>query len=638
MILYSMKTFREGVHFCRNTFSFLILKRANQSLHSIMSFAKSSPQGPCLLQKCWLLTIWSFLLLTNNSCFVNGQRGNRYCPGIHPVRIRGKLPSLGRQTRRKCDDPKLGSFRSFDGQCTHPRYPSQGSARTPFHSYFGKSFSARNMSGSGLASAREISNTVFHQFEESVLDDQYKLTEFTTFFGQFLDHSIVLTSNDIDDPTAVQDIPVKKNDVFCKSPFIKFNRNKKSDRRGSASGSGWLRSINVLPSAVDLFGVYGGPQLANELRLGKGGLMRTTGGSSLLLPLNDENINRFDSEMNAPKAAESDRRKFFIAGDSRSNENPQLTALHTLFLRVHNSIAVKIKWDYPDQSDEWIFQSARRVNQALFQKIVYNEYLPAMIGEKLEDCPVTPDGVHCFNEKVRVMISDIFASAAFRVGHTMVGNFVHREGRNGEKMAKLLLREVFFSNTSLLNTDDIGPYIRGIIKNQAQKIDNNIVDALRNNLFENTPGEEGFDLAAINIQRGRDVNLPTFAEVKKKFLGVRVTSFKDISTDRNVRFLLEEVYSVPQQVELWPGLLCEDHADGRAMGPTLIAIWKAEFERLRNGDAYFYLNKDRYDKDLLEFEMLKDIINGTGPTMRELIIQHTDINDDEIPQNIWKID
>lgn len=491
------------------------------------------------------------------------------------------------------------------------------------------------MGGANLPSARIISNKLFNQTADSVVDNNFRLTEFVTFFGQFLDHSITLTSNDLKNKASVENIPVPSDDKRCQFSYIEFNRNVKANAKGIQNGQGPIRAINVVSSAVDLFGVYGQNKLSQELRTYFGGRLRNSADNRNLLPRNDGNINNFDNKMNSPKSGKRDRGQFFIAGDSRSNENPQLTALHTLFMRMHNEIANDLAVKFNTQSDEWLYQSARRVCQAYFQSVVYNEYLPVMTGSKLPDCPTTADGPQCFDQEVQIGISDIFSIAAFRVGHTMVGNFVHRRDANGADMPKLKLEEVFFSRASLLERDGIEVYIRGAIWNQAQKVDRFIVDALRNFLFEFVKGESGFDLAAINIQRGRDSNLPSFAEVKQRFLGVTVTTFEQITSDTTTIELLRGVYSDARSVELWVGLLCEDPAGNAPMGPTLVAIWRNEFERLRRGDVYFYQNKNRYDERLITYQPLLDVIDGRGLKMRDLITKYSGISDSELPADIW---
>lgn len=590
------------------------------------------------------ITLYVYLSFLYN---VHAQLGLRYCPDMPAVRITGKNSFYTRQlinvplnnssvaqNLAKCE--KYLFYRSYTGECTHPTRPYIGRSGTPLFSYY-KNFDATNMTGSDLKSAREVSNIVFHQLSEDMIDYKYRLSEFTTFFGQFLDHSIVLSSTD-SSSSARRDIPVPMNDISMLSS-IHFNRNVRANKKGASKNRGWTRAINILPSAVDLFGVYGTEELSDFLRLKKGGFMREYSGSSRLLPLNDGDFNTLFSKMNAPKVTDpNDRKKFFLAGDARSNENPQLTAFHTLWMRNHNFIATKLAWDFQEKKtdDEWLFNNARRINQAQFQFIVYNEYLPRMIGDKLPECENEQD---CFLQNENCGISDIFANAAFRVGHTMVGNKVHRIGAGRIYMEPLRLSDAFFPTKDLIMNDGIEPYLRGAIWNPAQKVDNEIGEALRLKLFENTPGEDGVDLVALNIQRGRDTNLPTFAKIKKDFTGKRVKSFKDISKDKGIIRVLTEAYGTVDKVELFPGLLCEDHKPGAPMGPTLVAIWKREFERLRAGDNYFYRNLFRYHEDIRGHSLVQDLVNDKGPTMRDILINNTDINDSDLPPRaIWDCD
>ena len=73
-------------------------------------------------------------------------------------------------------------------------------------------------------------------------------------------------------------------------------------------------------------------------------------------------------------------------GDIRSDDNPQLAALHTVFLREHNRIAEKLKRYNKDWDDEKLFQEARKIVIGELQHITYNEYLPLYVGQKaMED-------------------------------------------------------------------------------------------------------------------------------------------------------------------------------------------------------------------------------------------------------------
>ena len=70
-------------------------------------------------------------------------------------------------------------------------------------------------------------------------------------------------------------------------------------------------------------------------------------------------------------------------GDSRVNEQPLLAVMHTLWLREHNRLAEYIFRNVPNKTDEFYYQHARRIVIAEMQHIIYNEYLPVIIGTML---------------------------------------------------------------------------------------------------------------------------------------------------------------------------------------------------------------------------------------------------------------
>jgi len=67
-------------------------------------------------------------------------------------------------------------------------------------------------------------------------------------------------------------------------------------------------------------------------------------------------------------------------GDPRVNEQPQLTVIHTIWMREHNRVAKTLAILNPTWSRETVFQEARRIVIAEFQHITYNEFLPTLLG------------------------------------------------------------------------------------------------------------------------------------------------------------------------------------------------------------------------------------------------------------------
>ena len=74
---------------------------------------------------------------------------------------------------------------------------------------------------------------------------------------------------------------------------------------------------------------------------------------------------------------------YFIlnTGDSRVNMDPLTTTIYTMFLRSHNRIASYLMSKYNTWKDEKIFQRARQINVAIYKKIIYKEWIPALLGE-----------------------------------------------------------------------------------------------------------------------------------------------------------------------------------------------------------------------------------------------------------------
>src|SRR5262249_6165164 len=146
--------------------------------------------------------------------------------------------------------------------------------------------------------------------------------------------------------------------------------------------------------------------------------------------------------MGLPNANEgpTPNNQLFVAGDVRANENIELTAVQTLFMREHNRIAGMIKNALPVLSDEDIYQYARAIVIAEVQSITFNEFLPALLG------PGVIGPYRGYNPTINPGIANEFSTAAFRIGHSLVGpdvEFLNPDGTT--KFPSVSLANAFFN-------------------------------------------------------------------------------------------------------------------------------------------------------------------------------------------------
>lgn len=70
-----------------------------------------------------------------------------------------------------------------------------------------------------------------------------------------------------------------------------------------------------------------------------------------------------------------------LSGDFRVNQSPPLAQWHSIFFRNHNRICELIAAQNPSWNDERLFKECRRINIAIYQHILFNEYLPLLLSK-----------------------------------------------------------------------------------------------------------------------------------------------------------------------------------------------------------------------------------------------------------------
>lgn len=455
---------------------------------------------------------------------------------------------------------------------------------------------------------RYISNQMFAQ-SDAIFDEQNH-SDFVWVFGQFLDHDIILVENDASRSLAI-DIP--ENDPV----FISGGAPITMQRSVMMTGTGTdidapAKYANHVTAYIDGSGIYGSDiERASWLRTFEGGRLKTSFGG--LLPWNTNSGEFNDPRDRAAPFMEDPMKlsaKHFIAGDVRANENPLLTTFHTLFVREHNRICVNLAIGFPDMTDEALYLEARRWVIAYIQKITYYEWLPSM-GVKLPS-------YRGYREEINPQVSNVFSAAAFRMGHTLINSNVLRLESGGEAVpgGSIGLRDAFFNPLAISLVGGVEPYIRGMASQVQQKLDCKVVDDVRNFLF-GAPGEGGMDLAAININRGRERGLPDYNRIRKDLGLPAIKAYEEISNDVEIAKHLEQIYSSIDDIDPWVGMLSEDYMPDAMFGSTIMTVIEGQFQQLRDGDRFYFEVDDNFTQD--EIEKIKKT------TFRDIIMRNTDI-------------
>ncbi|KAJ3345777.1 hypothetical protein HDU83_003731 [Entophlyctis luteolus] len=295
---------------------------------------------------------------------------------------------------------------------------------------------------------------------------------------------------------------------------------------------------------------------------------------------------------------------------------------YLLFFREHNRRAGELALLFPEWNDELLFQRARRWVIAIVQKITVYNYIPIVTGTLLPDYAG-------YNPDVNPQIDLFFANVAFRYGHSAINELfataarlvsIHLEAKLNHKKKKAfyanLVKEVLkYGMESIL---------RGFAFQRDQVIDTHFVSEVRNYLPLN-PGHY-FDLAAIGIQRGRDLCIPDYATVRRFLNMTEALLWSDITSDMDVQRILSELYDDINDVDSYAGsfekhfsVFAEDKVDANSLvGPMQRWSIREQFQRLRDGDRFWYENPGI----LSEFEM--DAL--ANMTLGELVMRNTNIS------------
>jgi len=610
--------------------------------------------------------------------------------------------------RRAQSEAIVSEPRALNGAGNNPDHPEWGEAGSPYVRLAPARYANGISEPVEGPNPRYVSNRIFNSVGVDLFSPR-NVSQWGWAWGQFLDHNLELAEGGSEElPISVnQSDPLESfSDTLGIIPFVRD-----AAAPGTGTGVGDPRQqVNTVPSYIDGYALYGGAESRLEwLRTGPDDGNPEEAGASLMLPGGYlPTASARGDVAAAPKMTEEGAltpEAAVVGGDVRTNENASLDAVTTLFAREHNRIVSQL----PESlTAEQKFQIARRVVGAEIQYITYNAFLPAM-GVQLPRYPG-------YNPTVDPEISAEFATVGYRA-HSMVdgeeeivvptGTYSAEQqqalralgvriepvtvGRHHGELLFITQSAAFF-NPALVPGVGLGTMLTGLSQTPNYKNDEQIDNALRSVLFEvpgsneRTPAQcfeqpqlEGcfsgiVDLGAIDIQRGRDHGIPSYAQLREALgLGVpssfdqltgdeteelplgrtinspsilNFTSFMDrkghvtspedpgdraVSATRvsTVSARLKAIYGSISNLDAFVGMVSEPEVHDSELGALQYAIWRRQFEALRDGDRFFYAN----DPTLAAIKKAYHITYKH--TLAQLLTLDAEVPKGEVPGNVF---
>ncbi|CAH1645754.1 unnamed protein product [Spodoptera littoralis] len=198
-----------------------------------------------------------------------------------------------------------------------------------------------------------------------------------------------------------------------------------------------------------------------------------------------------------------------------------------------------------------------------------------------------------YNPKINASPASSFGSAAFRFGHSLVQSSMVRFDRFHRPMSNnVSLHDELTNPSNIWSIGAVDRLLLGMLNQPIQKRDEFITGELTNHLFQTPHFDFGMDLAAINIQRGRDHGVPPYTSWREPCGLSAIEDFEDLLRVMPARAArkMKALYRHVDDIDLFTAGMAERPVVGGLVGPTFACIIAQQFGNLRKGDRFWYEN------------------------------------------------
>ncbi|BAY61540.1 putative heme peroxidase [Calothrix brevissima NIES-22] len=289
-----------------------------------------------------------------------------------------------------------------------------------------------------------------------------------------------------------------------------------------------------------------------------------------------------------------------------------LSLMHTLFVREHNTICDRLKQQYPDWTDDDLFDHARLINAALMAKIHTVEWTPGILAHPALQIAMNANWWGLLGQNFKRIfgrISDnetISGIIGSPTDHHTAPYYITEEFVSVYRLHPLIPDEFEFyshENGKLLRKGDFfevaGKRARGVVEeigladlfyslgiaHPGAITLHNYPKALQKLIRDNG---EVFDLAAIDILRDRERGVPRYNDFREIIGRGRIKSFEEITSNQTWVKELREVYNNDiNSVDLMVGMFAEDLPKGFGFSDTAFRVFILMASRRLKSDRFF---------------------------------------------------
>uniref|UniRef100_A0A669BUQ8 Prostaglandin G/H synthase 2 n=1 Tax=Oreochromis niloticus TaxID=8128 RepID=A0A669BUQ8_ORENI len=257
-----------------------------------------------------------------------------------------------------------------------------------------------------------------------------------------------------------------------------------------------------------------------------------------------------DGEMYPPTVKEVDSHRFAV-GHEAFGLVPGLMMYATIWLREHNRVCDVLKEVHPYWDDERLFQTARLILIGETIKIVIEDYVQHLSGYHFK---LKFDPELLFNQRFQYQNRIASEFNTLYHWHPLMPDSFHIEETDYSY-------KQFVFNTSVVTEHGISNLVESFTNQIAGRVAGG----------RNVPGPILY-VAIKSIENSRQMRYQSLNAYRKRFSMKPYTSFEDLTGEKEMAAVLEELYGDVDAVELYPGLLVEKPRPNGIFGETMVEM------------------------------------------------------------------